>query len=297
MNQKTPPPQEADKSDLEVFLRIKLPELARKYADRALLFLSLIILTVAVFYYRSRSKDAERVFVEDSAATAWQILQSGKAVFNSPDASESSVVQRLQRLADIELRVNEVLSRESTPQQKAMALMTRAELYWSLSNLPSVALATTQPSAGLATTRPASDYRSDAEADYRRILADYPDLRDPVMNSLFSLATIEEDRRDFDKAAERYNQIINDKLARPIHKELAQARLKILPELKTPLLIATPVLPSPPATMPAALPESPTGDLIGLPGLDRPQVIEPDLPASIIPSTQPASPADTTAPN
>ncbi len=143
---------------------------------------------------------------------------------------------------------------------QAKALLTKGDLNWTLANLPPIPGAATQPSLKL--SRTTDEYLSQAADAYQQVLKNFPDQSDTVLAANFGLAAIAEDNHNWDEATKIYNQIKSSSVEQ-MYKDLADARLKLLPEIEQPVLVGslttkpadmTPLVMAPssqPATQPA----------------------------------------------
>ena len=260
---------DADKSDLEVFLRVKGPELLQKHAANILMVVLLLIAACFYFYSRSRNKAAEQAATNQNTAIAYDFAQQARSMFESPAVSDVAARERQQKAQDVFRAVQLVLESDAGPEQKAAAQMSKAEVLWQMANAPDAALATTRPAIGFNMRTPAQ-YLDDAEQAYTEILAKYPDEKEYAAIAIISLGAVAETRGDFDKASAWYDKVTADHSLRPVYHDIAAGRAKLLEELRKPHMLA------PPSSQPASL---------------SPLIARPpdDAPATTLPTSQPAT--------
>ncbi|MEO6435239.1 MAG: tetratricopeptide repeat protein [Tepidisphaeraceae bacterium] len=133
----------------------------------------------------------------------------------------------------------------------AEALLARGDLNWTAATLPELAGAATQPS--LAVNR--KELIDTAAEAYRSVADGYPDNKSANYAARFSLAAIAEDRGQWDDARGIYEKLAAETNDQPAYQQLAAERLRILPQLRKPVLLAPPAtLPTQPSTTKPALP-------------------------------------------
>jgi tetratricopeptide (TPR) repeat protein len=230
--------QERDKTDLESFLRVKLPELMQTYGNRILWIITLILLVVLVLIYRRNQNQLQSTVLSENSSAAVELSSSLRqsAGMTFLGASPEQVTNLSAQVSAIEEAVASVTASEGTDSQKAFALLARADAYWAMTTAAPEIFSTTAPSS----LRTVEQYRAEAEASYRDLLARYPNERDPAMSALFGLATLAEDKGDFDEAARRYKSIIESTIATSTHQSMAKWRLEQLDMLRKPLELAAP---------------------------------------------------------
>jgi hypothetical protein len=239
---------ELQKNDLEVLLRVKLPEFWRKHGNRLMWMLTLAMLVILVLVYRRNQVRAETSALAQNTSVAIDFSQQLRRLLQSPRVvwTDETVKGVVTQVADIETAANSVIGSDATPTQKAYAILARADTFWAMSNASSELF---EKATTLGAVRSAEQFRTEAEASFNDIVRLHENEREPVMSALFGLATIAEDRRDFEQAKLRYEQIINDKLSTEVYKASARQRLDNLPEIAKSLFIMIP-----PATQPTTVP-------------------------------------------
>ena len=276
----------ADKSDLEVFLRVRGPELFQKHAANIVMVTLLLIAAVFYLYSRSRNKAAEQAATNQNTAIAYDFAQQARSMFGSPAVSDRDARARQEKARDVFAAVELVLTSDAGPEQKAAAQLSKAEDLWQLANAPDSSMATTQPASGFTVKSPAA-YLDDAEQAYTEIVSKYADQKEYAAIALISLAAVAETRGDFDKAKDWYAKVNGDASLRPIYHEIATSRAKSLEDIRKPHTLAQPT--SQPTTGPTA--ESAMPPSFAPPAMppagSPPATMTTMLPATI-PSTQPA---------
>jgi tetratricopeptide (TPR) repeat protein len=291
MAEKTQPtqPQDADapqatKTDLETFFRYTLPNLFKKHLDRILIFVLILAAASMVWRFRSNAQQQEAFNIAQSSAIAWEtLLTAREQVLTMPARTEDEFKRQVEIYDFVEANVATVVEgSQSTDSQKASALLARGELNWLMANLVRGAVPSTQPSASKLLTEAA--YLDAAEKSYRDILGPYASEIEPAFRALFGLAAVLENRGKFDEAKATYEKIVNHAQAPANFKEIASARIGLLPELNIKFLSPTPA--TRPSTQPSPTLES-TSTAIDAPATQPVSpAVEPIVPA-VEPTTRP----------
>ena len=246
--QRAPQPE---KSDLEVFMRVRGPELLQKHAANILMIVLLIAALAMYLYTRSRNKQAEQAATNQNTAIAYSLVQQARELFLAPVFTDAIARERQAKVRDVLTAVELVTTSDADASQKAAALLSKAEIFWLLANAPAEATSTTQPAVGF-TQRSSEENLKSAEEAYTEILRSYADQKEYVANALLSLAAIAETRRDFAKAKQSYEQAMNDASLRPVYHEMAKTRLAMLDDISIPYTLAAPT--SQPTSQPSSMP-------------------------------------------
>lgn len=269
------------KTDLEVFLRVRAPELLRQHWVNLLLGVFIVIAVIVFFISRSQNKAAANAALADRTADAYDYARQARAALlespiSSPEANRTRQQSAQQALDAVEI----VLANDATPAQKAIALIAKADVYWALSNVKPERLATSQPVIGFDATKKASAYLADAEAAYGEVLGKYADQKAAVGNALMGMGAIAENRSDWKNAETWYRRAADDQSIAVEFRDIAKARLEMLAEVRLPFALAAPA--SQPTATPAAPPTPAFGPSFGAPA----GMILPTTPT---PTTSPAS--------
>jgi hypothetical protein len=267
----TPHPTQ-DKTDLQMFLQYTLPKFLAKNVDRLLLVLVVLAALWWVWNYRNNSIRQATADVNANASVAHEMLEMAKArgILLTPSSSDADVKGRLEASGGIDSAVESVLTSEyATPELKAKVLAVRGDLNLTLAQLPESAW----PSSGQTSRTPAS-FLDAAEKAYKQILTDHADRPNFAIPALLALGSIAESRRDWNEATRYYDMVLKDANARPAHKQLAETRKAILPQLQLALA------PIGPATRPAS--EAATQPAVPL--MLQPREIEPTTAPTTAPT-------------
>ncbi len=266
------------------------PDFFRRNLNLFLLIITLVLLVWVFLNYRARANEQTQALLSEGIGGARNMLeqlsstnlqavliteQRQRAVESTKtlaasglnttppdlaffaDMQQRNNERRILLARDIETSIESVLQASPSPAQHAMALLTRGDLYWNLANLPTALLSTTRPVEGAstsATTRTSPEFLQLAEDDYRKILTDHADSRDPVIQALFALAAIEENRGEWDKAKALYTTIESEKLALDYHKKAAKAKREAVAKIRAPVSLEGVSLEGKSSTLPTTLP-------------------------------------------
>lgn len=275
---------ELETNSLAIWL-YRLPDLLRKHANKILVVVVLVALVVFAIQYRNRAAAQRQAQVREGLSTAWSgVRQLPMLALRGLDGEQFvSLRDSIEREALNGIDAVLVEASSSERRLLANALLAKGQLYWELARLPAPPGATTRP-ALLSSGRSSDENLKLSEDAYQRVLKEFPDEYDSRMNAMFSLAAIDETRRQFDAARTKYQQIMDDPKSIPFHRDLARTRLGLLAELEAPLFIG------PPSTRPTDEPASSTE-----PGTRPVELLTPttahgsDSPSPSEPSTAPGS--------
>jgi tetratricopeptide (TPR) repeat protein len=181
---------------------------------------------------------------------------------------EKIAADRSQLIEDANRGIESIASSGSSADStlQANALLTKGDLNWTLANLPSITGAATQPALQLPSST--EQYLKQAEDAYQQVIKSFPDQKNAALKAQFALAAIAENRHDWDGAIKIYEQIKQAGDVDQMYKDLADARIKLIPEIKQPVLIGAltekpadlaPLVMAPssqPATKPATQPSA-----------------------------------------
>jgi len=250
----------------------KSPNYFTKNLNLILLLITLGLLVWVVLNYRARAREQNELLLSEGLGSArnmlaqlesslsqgvmlesnrLRMLEAQRTLANANvanaqppdmkplfDAQQQNNESRLTMARGIEQSIESVLASSPSPAQQAVALVTRADLHWHMANLPAGFTSTTRPVEG-ATTRSSADYLQLAEDDYRGILKDHADNGTAVMQALFGLAAISENRGEWDKASDWYAKVEADPLAKDFHKKVAVAKRAAIADIRKPVILPT----------------------------------------------------------
>jgi hypothetical protein len=232
---------------------VDLPGFLREYGSRillAVLFVALVI--VLVYQYttgrvvqdeRSRealtsareSVDRVRQMVDQLAQMPFLVVPSDAiAKFRDEHINDA------QKAIQVALQAND-------SSVKADAEVVSGDLDYLRAAIPPLPGSDTRPSLNNYGDRGREDLLRSAEDAYTRVIsAPLNANKEALRNARFGLAAIAEDRSQWDKAKDFYEQIINDSSTPSIFKETAREREGNLTTLQKPILAASPAsAPSP----------------------------------------------------
>ncbi len=161
--------------------------------------------------------------------------------------------------AEAESALEVALRTAVDPRVRADAYVAHGNLDWLLANFPPLPAAATQPS--LALPKSSADYLAAAASAYSEVLKDPLSKNQAAVTAArFGLSAIAENKEDWALAQRYYNDVINDPGTAPAMKEYGQGRLKVLEDLKRPVLLASehPIDVPPPVAVPTLGPFGPT---------------------------------------
>jgi predicted negative regulator of RcsB-dependent stress response len=212
-----------------------LPVMARLYADRILLVVVLILLVIVLIRWRMNAAVERQVAVTNDLATARANVQRLQSMPLMGPA-EQLANTRSKTIDEVNAAIDSISTNASSSDTalQARALLTRGDLYWTLANLPQIPGAATQPSLRLA--RSSDDYLGEAEKAYQSVVKNFSNETESALAANFGLAAIAEDRHHWDDAQKIYEQIKSSKVEQ-MYKDLADARLKLLPDIQAPVLV------------------------------------------------------------
>jgi len=240
------------------------PEFFQQNASRILLGLTLVVLAVLIIRYRIASAQERQATARAAAVRARQDLQQLKQdMLFSSAPPERVAAEREQLAAQVLAELSEVLndSSDSDTTLRADAYTIRGDLYWTLANSPVFSEATTRPM--LAMKEPPDTLLSEAEADYRHVVDQYPSQLMDWATAQFGLAAIAENRSNWDEAQKRLEEVENRSDAPDMLKSTAQIQTGLLERIRQPVLVGpypttvpttAPTAATPPATAPSTQP-------------------------------------------
>jgi hypothetical protein len=215
---------------------------------------------IVLIRWRMNATAEKQVTVTNDLATARASVQRlGNMSLMGPP--EQLATQRSKTIDEINAAIDSIATNASSSDAalQARALLTRGDLYWTLANMPEIPGASTQPSLRLART--SEEYLAEAEKAYQSVVTNFANQSESVLAANFGLAAIAENRHNWDDARKIYEQIKGSN-AEQMYRDLAEARLKLLPQIQQPVLVGelttkpaglTPLVMAP-ATQPTAQP-------------------------------------------
>jgi tetratricopeptide (TPR) repeat protein len=213
-------------------------DVLQQNASRILLGLTLAVLAVLVIRYRIETARQRAATARASVVHARQDMQQlGQDLQLSGAGPEILAARRDQLTAQIMSEISESLadSGDADAAIRADAYTIRGDLNWSLGNAPVFPEAATRPS--LATKDSPDALLSEAEADYRHVVEQYPNQIMDWSTAALGLAAIAEDRSNWDEARKRYEEVEKRTDAPDLVKSTAQLRMALLDRISQPILV------------------------------------------------------------
>jgi hypothetical protein len=216
----------------------ELPNLWREYANKLLLGLIVVMLVIFLLRYRAQQAEEARLNASTNLSVAERAIhdlwyQPLMLVGNQPGMAKT----RDDLAGEAENALDGAMRSAEEPTLRADVYVARGNLNWLLANFPALPAAATQPSMRLPKSN--SDYLAAAASAYSEVLN--PPLSDnhPALTAArLGLAAIAENKADWTSAEKYYNQVIGDSMTDATMKDYGQRRLKMLDELKKPVLLA-----------------------------------------------------------
>lgn len=224
-----------------------LPEASRQHGSKVLVAVLAVLLIV--FLVRQRITSAR-----EGAAQAAYALNAARADIDQLDDVLDLRVATTQGLADLrrevasgtEDKVRQILELTDDPRLLAEARLARGDLNWKLANFPDLPGAATQPSLQFSRSR--KDLLKVAEESYHDVIGNPAAPTESVRTARFGLAAVFENRREWDKAREQYQTLVNDPATPQPFKNQAVERLNEMDKLRRPVLVGPPATAESPAT-------------------------------------------------
>ncbi len=242
----------------------RAPEAARKYGGMVLLVVLAAVVGYVLIRYRiSSAREAEQVATENLATARTNINQLAR-LHLYPIPPQQMTEFRKQWSDDTRTAIDSITGSVNDPKLLAEALLARGDLNWALAQMDEPAGAATQPALRLEVDQ--KTLLSEAESAYTDVVTQYGNQKQTVVAAHFGLAAISENRGEWDKAKQTYEQIANDEAVAEAFRQQARFRLAQAGDWSRPVLITAATQPSPatgvpflnaptnPTTAPAAAP-------------------------------------------
>jgi len=216
-----------------------LPLYLRFHANKILIGVIVVCILILLVRHRINAAAEAKNATANSLATAQRFVEQLAVQDSQLPTDIARAQQRKKIIGDVQMAVAQVLEQTSDandPALRAEAKLAEANMYWTLANLPVLPGASTMPGASVDST---ADLLNKAETGYQNVLKNYGSQKLARTTALFSLAAIEENRHNFDKAKEYYQKLSSDKEVPVMFQNLAKNREALLPKLKTPVYIGT----------------------------------------------------------
>lgn len=268
---------------------IELPDFRRKWGGRLALAALAVVVVGALIYNRMNAAEGRHREAEVQLTLARGLADELRfAPFDPSRPIEPRDISVRQTAYDKGRAAVERV-RELTSDNKllAQASITEADLAFALANLPVPPGAATRP-AEFATRPPRDELMKQAAASYQDVIDHYADQPVAFANARLGLATINENRGDWDMANTQYQALRTASSVPQMYRQIAENRAKQLEQIKQPaLLVAREVPPLlSPTTAPTSAPTTAPATAPAAAPVAKPAAAPTTKPASA-PSTKP----------
>lgn len=219
---------ELQTNSLDQFLK-RLPELLKVHGSKVLLVVILVLLVMLLLYNRTRRSREQLEAGWTNIAEARMLIERLKRLPQMGLPAELYAEQQKQLFGLASTSLNAILSADNQ-QLAAEAYVLRGDLNWAIANLSDMPEATTRPA--LKIEPPPQEAMERAEADYLKVERTYSNLPEVVTLARFGLAAVAENRLEWDRAEEIYQQIQSATDVLPAYKQLAERQLKSLSQIR-----------------------------------------------------------------
>jgi hypothetical protein len=215
-----------------------LPELWRQYANKILLGLILVMLVIFLLRYRAQQAEESRMTASTNLSAAERAIhelwyQPLMLVGNQPGMAKT----RDELASEAESALDSAMRTAEEPALRADVYVARGNLNWLLATFPALPAAATQPSMQM--PKSSSDYLAAAASAYSEVLSSpLSDNHAALTAARLGLAAIAENKSDWASADKYYSVVLSDASTDSTMKEYSQRRLKLLDDLKKPVLLA-----------------------------------------------------------
>ena len=235
---------------------MQLPDIRRKVIGRSLTAIAIVVLIAVLVRMRIVNAETAQASAAEHLAIAGTLIENLRQPrLEGPiDAKYIANVQKIAEQANSEL--DKVNSITTDAKLTAQAGVLRGDMNFLVASVPVLDLSTTAPSG------PSLDrqiYLSQSLAAYQDVVEKYGDQPMNSISAQFGIASIMENRGEWEEAEKRYKAILMNPDGSQEVKLLAQTRLNEIPKMKArqPVLlerapIAALVSATQPATGPAA---------------------------------------------
>jgi len=208
----------------------------QKYANWVLI--PIIIGLTAFLLYRFRMNAAENALAQERGdlTNVRMMLRDIRQADPTRTSSQEQLANfRDARYLDASRKIEELLASAKDPFIRAEAQVALGDLNWLIANFPQLPGATTRPA--LKGPKSTEDYLALAERAYKIVVTDYVEQRISAITARMGLASIAENRRNWDEAAKNYQIVADDTSAPEAFVTLAKQRLELLKTIKEPLFL------------------------------------------------------------
>jgi hypothetical protein len=264
-----------------------LPEASRQHGTKVMVAVLAVLLIAFLIRQRIISGREKEAYAAYSVTETREVISQLDEAFGM-GSPQSMATLRQEVATRAEEKVRQVLETTDDPRLIAEAKLARGDLNWKLANFPELPGAATQPSLQFPRSR--KDLLQTAAGAYQEVLDDPTSPPESMRTARFGLAAVYENQREWDKAKEQYQRIVNDAATPQPFKDQAVDRLNALDDLRRPPLLAAP------ATAPTSNPTTTTSPSTA-PATTGASTQASTTRAATSPSSKPASaPAPALAP-
>lgn len=252
-------PPKPDLKDLDLATGVdKIPEWWGKHGNKVLIGITVVALAYAGYSFRRNSIETARLTAEANLTAARELLTDLKLQPFDRLQPELYLQRRRDILRDTSQALSDVIARSPDPAYVAQALLLQGDLNFLIGMMPELEAATTRPELKL--ERTPDQLFAAARASYQAVLDRFPARTLDVASARLGLAAVAENLGDFEGAKKHYEAVQSDERFPPNARQVAEARLRALPQLATPMMVkradAPPVQTDPLLNLPMPTPDA-----------------------------------------
>jgi hypothetical protein len=264
------------------------PDYVRVYGAKVLLGLAIVVLVIVLIFNRISNSRAQSAKARDDLAYARSQIERLTHVSVHPDGR---VTVRPGEIENVRSLLQQVRNDTSDKNVLAAAAVAQGDYAWGLANYPNLPEAATQPA--FRPDRDRGELLKEAQSAWQEVVSNYADKTLSVIAARFGLGALAENESKWDDAKTQYDAVLSlastDK-GYGEFKDLAEAKLKRLESLRTPVLVG-----EVPATVELPKPELPATTTTA-PSTTGPTTPAPK-PSTAMPTTRPSGAGPTTRPS
>ena len=215
---------------------VSVPDYTRKYAGRAAVVVALVVVIGYILYRRSNAAATAHSNALMALSEARRDLDGVRRQPGGPLDSTFMLAIR-SSYENGKALVNDVIGDTDDPKMLAQATLTSGDLALALYQVPVLPGATTNEALRPAASATPESLLNDATAAYQKIVDKYNDQPLILAGAQMGLATVAEEKREFDKAKDNYTKVIKNEAVPASVRSLAQARLDTLKNIQSPAIL------------------------------------------------------------
>ena len=226
---------------------VDLPGFLREYGSRILLAVLVVALAIVLVYQYTTGRVVQDLRSREALTSAHDSLDRIHQMMEQLAQMRFLMVpsDAIQKYRDDQVTAAQgaihIALQANDPSVKADAEVASGDLDFLRASIPPLPGSETRPSLNGYGDRGREDLLKSADEAYSRVLsAPLNSNKDALRNARFGLAAIAEDREQWDKAKDFYQQIISDPSTSSTFKDMALERQGNLAMLQKPILMATP---------------------------------------------------------